>query len=226
MKLLIIMNYGPVERQENQTNQNIYVSGAKSVHLCINVQGCNAPNVNAQTFVLNDTNIGNARGLNQFYHNCKDFDMVAILADDIKLPQNWAKIAYEHIRRIPETGIIGFHCVQDAGITKIKNATQIQVPNKVFGVWCINPKVHEICGDFYDKMSLYGIWDSEYNERVKRAGFMNYYIWNKKSKHLGVQDTAEYRAFKNEQLKIAAKNYPKELITKYTSDVNRITIVS
>lgn len=224
MELLAIMNYGPVVRGINQTPDNIRNSGADKVHLAVNCQGVPPPIIKIDTLSSQPENIGNARGLNKFYHNAPKFDMVVILADDIQLPKNWAKIAFEYMKAIPNTGIIGFHCVEGVGETKQVNGLKVSIPNKVFGVWCINPEVYKQCGDFYDKMSLYGLWDSEYNNRTKAAGFLNYYIWNLKSKHLGVSDTPDYRQFKRQQLALAAKNYPKEPITKFKSDVKRIVI--
>jgi GT2 family glycosyltransferase len=211
--ILIIMNLGPKIRHdmiENVLSKTLERVGCE-YHIYINV---NSPTSRDNKSKLEQlirkvlkkdssgmmyfqlVNIGNAKGLNYLLNNSRpeDFKAIAKLDDDILLPENWGAHALKHIEENPQTGIVGFHCVLDYA----------PIPEKAFGSWVINIEAFKKAGYFYDKLGLYGCWDSEYNYRLKRNGFTNVYLGGKNAAiHYGINEDPEYRQFKNDQLRIS-----------------------
>ena len=68
----------------------------------------------------------------------------------------------------------------------------------------MNRSVVDNLGLFYEGFDVYGLEDSDFNERVNRFGYHSCYISNEKWKcvHLGVRDhdKGEYRKMKNKSM--------------------------
>lgn len=152
--------------------------------------------------IYQDDNIGCPQGLNLLLPKCK-FDYIAKIDPDFIMPENWGQKAMELISSNPEIGLVGFYWarglvhpdLQKGAIDKY-GENVIFVPKKVFGCWVFHRSVIDKVGMFYDEWK-YGNWDTEFNERLKRNGYVNIYHRND-SIHMGV-DTKEEREEKNKQ---------------------------
>lgn len=212
--LLIIANIGPLVRWEFLPNLNKTIKncGVKS-EVVINFNGGSSVEAlsqevkNATILNNNGENIGNPKGLNNCirYAEVNDFDYthIAVIADDIEMPYNWAKKAIEF--KHENIGLMGYHCVEAIG-----NQIDVNVwrPTRVFGCWVFDKKWIEKVGYFYDLLSKYGIWDAEYNRRINAAGGDNLYIGRSQHLEPSLAD-ASYRRFKNNELKKASENINK-----------------
>lgn len=154
------------------------------------------------------SNIGNSQAKNIKLKYALDggYDWIFILDNDILLPRNWAGIAINTRDKMKmqaeDAGMIGFSW-RGYGDAHFEPETQTFRPKRVFGSWGAHREVFDKVGYFVE-LSKYGIWDSEFNERTTRAGFINVYPMQP-SQHLGhdVHDDPEYRRFKDEQLILA-----------------------
>jgi glycosyltransferase involved in cell wall biosynthesis len=163
-------------------------------------------------FIGNGENIGSPQAMNELLKEAKG-DYICKIDDDVMMEDNWATKAINAIDNIPNSGLVGFRCVQDLGEEVTIHGIKINVPQKVFTNWVFHRLVFEKVG-YFCTLTKYGVWDSDYNYRTKVAGYLNYYIG--KSEHLGhdlgVQLTPElqaYREYKTKQLMEAGKLYGK-----------------
>lgn len=154
-------------------------------------------------------NIGNPQGLNLMVDRAmyKGYNYICVLDNDIELPNNWLKHAITASDTIGEScGNIGFSW---RGLPGEWYNPEIGyfTPPRIFGSRVIPRRVFELCGYFIE-LSKYGMWDSEWCERTKRAGFVNVYC-KQASQHkgTGAHDGGEYREEKNRQLKIATAKF-------------------
>jgi len=164
------------------------------------------------TFFGNGENIGSPQAMNELLKEAKG-DYICKIDDDVIMEDNWATKAINAIQNIANSGLVGFRCVQDLGEEVTIHNIKINVPQKVFTNWVFHRSVFEKVG-YFCTLTMYGIWDSDYNYRTKVAGYLNYYIG--KSEHLGndlgVELTPElkaYREYKTKQLMEAGKLYGK-----------------
>lgn len=144
---------------------------------------------------------GIAAGVNQGLRLAKNYDAVCLLANDILLPINWLKEFVNYSQKIPNTGIIGIHCVEslpplEDGVHKVHTP---------FGDNFITMELINTIGGYNTEYDPYGTQDRDYAERAIIAGFTNYYLPNLKSEHIGhdVGDGSEYRKEKDESLQKA-----------------------
>lgn len=154
-------------------------------------------------------NIGNSRGLNRLLHYAMklDFDWFVIPGDDIDLPDNWMLDAIRAKERLgDECGIIGWSWRGHRGVD-YDYSTGYFLPDRVFGAWALHKDVIEKCG-YFAVFSKYGLWDSEYNERTKRAGLVNIYT-GRASVHKGGDERNDdpYRMMKDAELAKAKVGY-------------------
>lgn len=163
-------------------------------------------------FYDNGENIGSPQAMNELLKEAYG-EYICKIDDDVIMEDNWASTAINAIEKIPNSGLVGFHCVQDLGEEVTIHGIKINVPKKVFTNWVFHRSVFEKVG-YFCTLTKYGIWDSDYNYRTKVAGYLNYYIG--KSEHLGhdlgVELTPElkaYREYKTKQLMEAGKLYGK-----------------
>jgi GT2 family glycosyltransferase len=144
-------------------------------------------------------NIGIASALNAGIEMAAGYDAIVTLANDILMPKGWLAAMIEHAERIPETGMIGIHCVESLPPITDRGVHEIFTP---FGNAMIPRKALDAAGYFNQDFDPYGMQDADYAFRLNRLGFISYYLPGLTSEHIGPdvgQDT-EYRAAKDASL--------------------------
>lgn len=161
-------------------------------------------------FRKNKINEGVGRAFNQLYLRSSG-KYVAILGNDIVMPEGWLNTAIAFLNKIPRPGLIGFDWRRGHELPPITEKFGVNAHwltpklNRVFGAWVFRRELVEDLGLFYEGYGPYGIEDSDMNERVNRSGYNSCYIPNMPSEHLvnDVGHNSEYRKMKDESL---AKN--------------------
>jgi GT2 family glycosyltransferase len=172
--------------------------------------------------LINDNsvnNIGNPQGLNKLVKQAKN-EYIVILANDFTAELNWIKKALPLIEE-SDVALVGFHWCEELyrktgnkvfekGKPITINNTPAFIAKQIYGMWLLKKSVHEEIGGFRE-YSKYGQWDTEYIKRCRYFGYLCVYS-NVISQHTGTDgNDPEYRAFKNEQLKIANEKYNEEV---------------
>lgn len=145
-------------------------------------------------------NKGISAAINKGLKLTNGYDAVVTLANDIIMPDGWLKSMVEAAQRIPETGMIGIHCVEHLPALTANNIHEIFCP---FGNVLITRKAIDTVGGFNTDFGIYGMEDTDFAHRLHYAGgFVNYYLPGMKSEHIGhdVGDGSEYRKSKDESL--------------------------
>jgi GT2 family glycosyltransferase len=145
-----------------------------------------------------ETNKGIAAALNKGIELAEGYGAIVTLANDILMPDGWLINMVEYASRIPDTGIVGIHCVEN--LPPLINGVHVGDP--VFGNVLITRALLDKIGRFNTDFDPYGMQDADYGYRAKQSGFVNYYLPNLKSKHIGhdVGDMTAYRRMKDEGL--------------------------
>jgi len=162
---------------------------------------------------VNSKNEGINKAFNQLFLRSTG-DVICILGNDIEMPENWLKEALWYLDRVQQPGICGF----DWGHGQIPPVSSVggvsagfltPVLNRVFGSWILHRSLIDLLGLFHEGYGPYGIEDSDFNERVNRAGYKSFYHPKLKSQHLGwdVGDKSAYRAMKDESLQANANMF-------------------
>lgn len=153
-------------------------------------------------FTFKESNIGNPQALNEMLSSCTG-EYIAKIDPDFIMPKDWAQKAIDLIEALPGTGLVGFYWAR--GLThpdlqkgEIRENPIHFVPKKVFGCWVFHRSLVDKVGCFYDKWK-YGNWDSEFQDRLTKAGYTNIYH-REDAVHMGVDTPAE-RRLKNLQRK-------------------------
>jgi GT2 family glycosyltransferase len=147
---------------------------------------------------LNPTNEGYAKMLNQLRLRAKG-DYICIIDPDIFLPMDWLYHLVEANEAIPNSGISGIHCVMEIkNPVLVVNGISIYAQEEIHGIKFFNRAAGEKVGFYHPDFPAYGNEDVEMNRRMKMAGFMNYYLADFKSEHLGDDcgATTPYRKMK------------------------------
>jgi GT2 family glycosyltransferase len=141
---------------------------------------------------------GIAAGFNLGLSLTKDYDAVCVMANDILLPKNWLQSWVTFYKSIPKTGIIGIHCVED--LPPLEDG--VHKTHTPFGNNFISGDLIKEIGGYNIEYDPYGMQDRDFAERATIAGYVNYYVPNLKSEHIGhdVGNKSEYRAMKDESL--------------------------
>lgn len=150
-------------------------------------------------------NKGIARAINKGLELTLNYDAVVLLANDILMPEGWLKSLTEYFIRIQNTGLAGIHCVEKLPELSDLGVHECFCP---FGNVLISREAINKVGGFNTDFGYYGMEDSDYAYRVKKAGLINYYIPGK-SEHIGhdVGQDSIYRRRKDEGLKKAGAIY-------------------
>lgn len=156
----------------------------------------------------NKRNEGVGKSFNQLYLRSKG-EYLCFMGSDLALPPGWLAEMLGYAKGVPNSGIIGMDWGH-GGIPPLtfKNGSHAHwitpALDRVFGVWMMRREVVESVGLFCEEFQEYGLEDSNFNNRVNKAGFLSCYVPNThfKCKHVGVgdQDTGEYRAMKDKSL--------------------------
>lgn len=152
-------------------------------------------------------NQGISHAINQGIRMASGYDAIVTLANDILMPQGWLTRMVEAAVRIPNTGMVGIHCVES-------------LPPLVDGVhptWCcfgnvlIPMDAIKVVGGFNEDFDPYGMQDSDYGYRLSNTGHKSYYLPGLKSEHIGhdMGQNTEYRKMKDEGLAKAGDIYRK-----------------
>jgi GT2 family glycosyltransferase len=150
---------------------------------------------------INSKNEGCGKAFNQLFLRSTG-DHVVLLGNDIEMPRGWLEEMVKYADGVPNSGIIGM----DWGHSGMPPLTQKfgihghwlnSKLNRVFGAWLMRRQVIREIGFFPDYYDVYGLEDSNFNERVNRAGFNSVYVPNThfKSKHI-VNDVGEKSAYR------------------------------
>jgi hypothetical protein len=152
---------------------------------------------------------GIAAGFNagiKLIKNRKIYDGVVLMANDILMPDNWLWDFIYHAKKIPNTGIIGIHCVEELP-PLIDGIHKTHTP---FGNNYISMELIDTIGGYNTEYDPYGMQDRDYAERAILAGFTNYYIKGR-STHIGHDSgtDSEYRKMKDKSLSLAQSVWDK-----------------
>lgn len=150
---------------------------------------------------------GIASGFNLGLRLTKEYDAVCVMANDILMPKNWLQSWVTFYKSIPKTGIIGMHCVED--LPPLEDG--IHKTHTPFGNNFITRDLINEIGGYNTEYDPYGMQDRDYAERATIAGYVNYYVPNMKSEHIGhdVGQNTEYRIEKDISLNKAQSVWEK-----------------
>ncbi len=164
---------------------------------------------------------GIAGALNDGLDKGWNHDAIVTCANDIVMPDNWLKTMIGYIQAIPNTGMCGIHCVENAGTPENINGVLVNRSFTAFGNVIIPATAFREVGYFAEEYDPYGMQDSDYAYRLNKLGFVNYYIPSITSNHIGhdVGQQTEYRKMKDEGLNKAQDVWNK-LIERYESTNN------
>jgi GT2 family glycosyltransferase len=132
--------------------------------------------------IINQENLGVAKGYNAIYKHLGDTDLVARPSSDMCMPNNWLKDMVEWHARIPQTGIVAM--ISDSykdyvhhrylGDKVDVNGYTVQPANAlgsiVFKKEIIDKDI------LLPEESLYGYEDTRWTNAVRENGYINYYI--------------------------------------------------
>lgn len=138
------------------------------------------------------------------------YDAIVTLANDILMPQGWLRIMSEYAEKIPNTGMAGIHCVEQLPEIQYVNGIGVHLSyEKTFGNTLITRRAIKKIGRFNEDLDPYSNQDADYAYRLMKSGFVNYYIPNVRSEHIGhdVGNGTEYRKMKDESLQANWKKH-------------------
>jgi GT2 family glycosyltransferase len=150
-----------------------------------------------------EQNKGIATAINKGIELTKGYDGIVTLANDILMPQGWLKSFIEYAQKIPDTGMAGIHCVEQLPPLKEVNGVQVHLSyEKTFGNVLITSKAIQTIGRFNEDLDPYSNQDADYAYRLMKTGFINYYLPNIRSEHIGhdVGSGTDYRKMKDKSL--------------------------
>lgn len=136
------------------------------------------------------------------------YDAYVTMSNDILMPDNWLSAMVSFAEKLPNTGIVGIHTVEQLPPLDANGVHATFLP---FGNMLIMSSVIEKIGYFNTDHDPYGMQDSDFGYRADKAGFYNYYLPNLKAEHIGhdVGDKTDYRRMKDEGLNVALEKYNK-----------------
>lgn len=151
-------------------------------------------------------------------------DAVVFMANDILMPDNWLAEMVRYATGVPNTGLVGIYTVESLTPMQNHNGFNIHPVHTPFGNMLVPMEVVNKVGGYNEDYDPYGMQDSDYGERVKLAGYLNYYLPNMQAEHIGhdVGSQSEYRKMKDEGLSKAAEKWQRW--TTYYKETGNINI--
>jgi GT2 family glycosyltransferase len=145
-------------------------------------------------------NLGISHAINAGIKAAAGYDAIVTLANDILMPRGWLNAMIEHAQRIPDSGMIGIHCVEK--LPPISDLNIHPAPCAAYGNVMIPRKALDAVGYFNIAYDPYCTQDDDYGYRLIKSGFINYYLPNLRSEHIGhdVGSGTQYRAMKDASL--------------------------
>lgn len=160
---------------------------------------------------VNKENEGIARSLNQLILRSNG-QYIVQLGNDYEMPNNWLDEMIRYASDVIKAGMVGIPwCPGHRG--PLTDVLAISSPSKkvhlatydlpLFGVKLKTRQMLDRVGAFDERLHPYGLEDSDYHRRAQLAGFVNFYIPDLVSKHLGEDSgkKTDYRAMKDFSLK-------------------------
>lgn len=157
-----------------------------------------------------EKNKGIAHAINKGIELAADYDGIVTLANDILMPKGWLRVMAEYAEMITETGMAGIHCVEQLPPLCDINGLAVHLSHeKTFGNTFITKEAIHKIGLFNEDLDPYSNQDADYAYRLMKSGFINYYIPNLKSEHIGhdVGSGTEYRQMKDNSLEANWKKH-------------------
>lgn len=160
----------------------------------------------ADVYIQEPINIGVSKGFNKLFRKASG-DFICTIGNDITVQDNWLKDLIHYNSTINNSGISAIYCLLDKGI--YNKRLNVFIPNSglVYGIALWNKKLMNAIGGFDESLNGYGYEDSQFCFRAMKSGYLNYYIPNQYSTHLGedLNIDSDYRKKKDNNLK---KNLP------------------
>ncbi|MHA1304386.1 MAG: glycosyltransferase family 2 protein [Candidatus Heimdallarchaeaceae archaeon] len=158
--------------------------------------------------ILNSENKGVAKGYNIGMYKASS-DYILINGGDMLMPQDWLIKIKEHIKVFPNSAFViptkGFYkeCISKEMIER--EGLKVYPSVLMKGAKIFPRNVLKKAGYIREDMSLYGIEDREWAERIKSRGIPCYVIKDYMVSHIGedIHCNTEYRKLKWEELKKA-----------------------
>ncbi len=141
-------------------------------------------------------NKGISAAINKGIALSRGYDAIVTLANDILMPDGWLLNMVHYALKIPNTGMVGIHCVESLPHLSESGIYEVHTP---FGNTLITRQALDKVGKFNTDFDPYGQQDADYGFRLNKTGFINYYIPGFKSEHIGhdVGQNSEYRRMKD-----------------------------
>lgn len=126
-------------------------------------------------------------------------DYLCLIGNDILLPPNWLSELVRYNQAIPDSGISGIHCVMHKPEITFYKGMKVRRNDTVFGTMFFNRRFFNKVGYINESFHPYGMDDSELSYRSRKAGYVNYYLPNLTSEHIGhdVGEQSDYRRMKD-----------------------------
>jgi GT2 family glycosyltransferase len=152
---------------------------------------------------------GIAKAINKGINLTKEYDAVVTCANDIEMPDNWLFEMVKYSKAINNTGMCGIHCVESINTLIEINGLSVHPTFTAFGNVLIPRKVIDKVGYFNEDYDPYGRQDADFAYRLNKLGYINYYIPNMQSNHIGhdVGNGTEYRKMKDEGLSLSEEKW-------------------
>lgn len=181
----------------------------------------NFGNANYPFHYIEVNKLGISNAINTGITLSRDYDAVITMANDILMPDNWLARMVEATEKIENTGMCGIHCVEGINIKTNLNGIDVHIQEASFGNVLIPMKAIKKVGLFNMNYDPYGMQDSDYAYRLNKLGFVNYYLHDLRSEHIGhdVGQDTPYRRMKDEGLAKCQTLWNEEL-AKYEEQEN------
>lgn len=158
----------------------------------------------------NSKNEGISKAFNQLYLRSHG-SVIALMSNDILWPDKWGHKALNCVSDLKalniKSGLMGIEwCADHVPPLTYKEGHKCHwlndKLNRIFGPTMLTRSMVEDIGLFYEGFDVYGLDDSELNERVTRSGYNSFYIPGLKSTHIGndVGIDTEYRRNKDRSM--------------------------
>lgn len=152
---------------------------------------------------------GIAKAINIGIDLTLSYDAMVVCGNDITMPNDWLLKMVDTASAIDNTGMCGIHCVEGAGQYQEINGKRIMVNYTAFGNVLIPRKAIDKIGYFNESYDPYGMQDSDYAHRLNKSGFINYYLCDELSSHIGHDfgQDSPYRKMKDEGLSTSGEKW-------------------
>jgi glycosyltransferase involved in cell wall biosynthesis len=161
---------------------------------------------------LLDENIGKARAANIGFKDCKDYDYLVGMDNDIVVPEKWLSTLIECSTHFSNWGLLALNshvhkCNTHTPKKRLPNGKTLLLNRCVAGgIWLINKRVYNKIGGYQEKRKWGGI-DGGYNNASRKAGFKNAILQDISFQHLNDADYKDYTRYKTHVAHVMKKNF-------------------